>query len=317
MQIRLPLALAIAAVGLLLVPAGASAAFHLTKIREVHEGGAGADYVELQMYASGQNFVSSHYLVTYAGAAPFTTYQFLTGVANGQNQRTILVSDSATPMGITADFVVPGDNLFPGPDGSVGNPVLFLSGGLTPGTSIERSIAPGCPTLLEGSDDTNDSATDFAVATPSPRNNATAPTETACNGGGGGGGGGDGDGDGLDSSKTKGKQSVDNLKIKLTADQDSTLDLGGKAKVAQRGLASTAAKKKFTLKKKTGIGLQAGVKKVIGLKFKKNSKKVKQIKKLLKNSKKARKNSKVVVNLTLTTAAGVASDSKLKIKLKP
>ena len=82
-----------------------------------------------------------------------------------------------------------------------------------------------------------------------------------------------GDPTSLDSSKTKGKQSVDNLKIKLTVDQDSTLDLGGKAKVAQRAPASTAAKKKFNLKQKKGIGLQAGVKKVIGLKFKKNSKK--------------------------------------------
>ncbi len=102
---------------------------------------------------------------------------------------------------------------------------------------------------------------------------------------------GDGDG-GLDSSATKGKQSVDNLKIKLIADQDSTLDLAGKAKVAQRAPASTAAKKKFKLKKKKGIGLQAGVKKVIALKFKKNRKKVKRIKKLLKSSKKARKGSK-------------------------
>ena len=112
---------------------------------------------------------------------------------------------------------------------------------------------------------------------------------------------------------------MDKLKIKLIADQDSTLDLAGKAKVAQRKPASTAAKpKKFKVKNKTGIGLQAGVKKVIGLKFKKNSKKkVKRIKKLLKSSKKPARGSKVIVNLALTTAAGVASDSKLKIKLKP
>lgn len=124
--------------------------------------------------------------------------------------------------------------------------------------------------------------------------------------------------DGLDSSATKGKQSANKLKIKLTVDQDSTLNLGGKAKVAQRVLASTTAKaKKYKLKKKKGIGLQAGVEKVIGLKFKNNRKTLKRIKKLQKRSKKARRNSKVVVNLALTTTAGVASDSKLKIKLKP
>ena len=127
-----------------------------------------------------------------------------------------------------------------------------------------------------------------------------------------------GDPTSLDSSKTKGKQPVDNLKIKVTVDQDSTLDLGGKAKVAQRKPASTSAKmKNFKLKKKKGIGLQAGVEKKIPLKFKKNPKTVKRIKKLLKRSKKARKRSKVIVNLTATTAAGVASTSKLKIKLKP
>jgi hypothetical protein len=118
-------------------------------------------------------------------------------------------------------------------------------------------------------------------------------------------------------SATKGKQSANKLKIKLTVDQDSTLNLGGKAAVAQRVLASTTAKaKKYKLKKKKGIGLQAGVEKVIGLKFKNNRKTLKRIKKLQKRSKKARRNSKVIVNLTLTTTTGVVSDTKLKIKLK-
>ncbi len=122
----------------------------------------------------------------------------------------------------------------------------------------------------------------------------------------------------LDSSKTKGKQPADKLKIKVTADQDGTLDVAGKGKVAQRKSATTSAKtKNYKLKRKRGIGLQAGVKKTIRLKFKNNRKTVKRITKLLKRSKKARKGSKVTVSLTATTTAGVASTSKLKIKLKP
>jgi hypothetical protein len=120
----------------------------------------------------------------------------------------------------------------------------------------------------------------------------------------------------LDSSATKGRQSADNLNIKVTADQDSTLDLGGKGQVAQRKPAPVSAKpKEFKLKKKWGIGLRAGVKKTIRLKFKRNPRTVKRIARLLRGSKKARNRSKVIVNLTTTTAAGVASTSKLKIKL--
>src|SRR5262249_37902142 len=56
---------------------------------------------------------------------------------------------------------------------------------LTTGTALRRSIASGCPTLLEAGDDTNDSATDFAVTTPNPRPNSVTPTETSCSPGGG------------------------------------------------------------------------------------------------------------------------------------
>ena len=195
--------------------APASASFHLMKIREVHEGGSNADYVELQMYSTGENFVGGHYLVTYDGVGnPFVTYQFPTSAPNGQTQRTILIADQ-NPIGVTPDFTVPTNNLFPGPNGSVcylnqltpaplgidcvsigvtappqgspspvGSPVLPVDG-LLPGQSVIRSIAPGCPTLLEAADDTDNSATDFALGTPNPRNNSMTPTEHACGGGGG------------------------------------------------------------------------------------------------------------------------------------
>ena len=46
--------------------------------------------------------------------------------------------------------------------------------------SIRRSLAPGCATLLEAGDDTNNSAADFAPGAPTPRANTTAATETEC-----------------------------------------------------------------------------------------------------------------------------------------
>ena len=60
----------------------------------------------------------------------------------------------------------------------VGSPAA--SGGIPSGQSIARRIDRGCATQLDPADDTNDSATDFAVAAPSPRSNQTTPTETAC-----------------------------------------------------------------------------------------------------------------------------------------
>ena len=68
---------------------------------------------------------------------------------------------------------------------SAGTPVS--PGGITAGKAIRRSIAPGCPTLLEAADDSNDSATDFAEVNPdsaqqrqrrSPRRHARAPNAT-------------------------------------------------------------------------------------------------------------------------------------------
>ena len=136
---------------------------------------------------------------------------------------------------------------------------------------------------------------------------ATFVAAGSTGGGSGGGTGGPAGATNLDTSKTKGRQEAKKLKLKLTADQASGLEIGGKGKVAKRGLASTAAKtKNFTLKMKTGIQLQAGLKETIPAK----------IKKLLKGSKKARKKSKVVTDLTVTSALGVTTTSKLKIKLK-
>jgi hypothetical protein len=215
--VRIVVVAGLALAGLAFAAAPAQAIFHFMKIREVHEGGASADYVELQMYAGGQNFVSGHYLVAYdGGGTQFgPTYQFPSNAGNGENQRTILVADS-NPIGVTPDFVISTTNFLVGTGGSVcfidtlpsngidcatwgpttmppmtnPSPVGTPAPPMSPGESLERTIAPNCATLLEDADDTNDSATDFALAPPSPRNNATPPTETACGPGGGGAGGG-------------------------------------------------------------------------------------------------------------------------------
>jgi hypothetical protein len=64
----------------------------------------------------------------------------------------------------------------------VGTPAAAIP----PGSSIERRISGGtCPTGLDSGDDTNNSAADFLIATPSPRPNSAIPTEQACGGGGG------------------------------------------------------------------------------------------------------------------------------------
>jgi hypothetical protein len=214
MAVRKGFALTLALAGLAVFVPTASAAYHQMKVREVHEGGATeADYVELQMYQSGQNFVSGHSVVTYDGGGnEFVTFTFPSSVANDQNQRTILLASTGA-LAVTPDFTAPTANLIPGPNSSVcfidtlpsngidcvsfgtaappttnPSPVGTPAAPLGDGQSLERTIGFDCSTLLEASDDNNDSATDFALATPSPRNNSTAPTETTCGGGGGGGG---------------------------------------------------------------------------------------------------------------------------------
>jgi hypothetical protein len=215
---RLTVAVAIACLALGLLAGSAPASFHQIKIREVHEGGgAAADYVVLQMFAAGQTQVATRHLMSFDSAGnQYVDYVFPSNVANGQNQRTILVATQGMDdVGVNPDFEVPTSNFFPGPPGSVcyehfldsgqgafdcvsigavapphadpslvGTPVLSPAG-LAPGQSVIRSISRGCKTLLEDSDDTDSSAADFALGTPSPRNNAMAPTEKSCSGGDG------------------------------------------------------------------------------------------------------------------------------------
>jgi hypothetical protein len=159
------------------------------------------------MYSPGQNFVSGHSVSFYTATGTLLTKLDITAsVPNGDNQRTILIGDTLAAG--TPDISYPqlSDAVQTyGPGGAAcwdtldcvswgsftGNASLPSSAGtpavaITDGQALERSIAAGCATLFESSDDTNNSAGDFALAAPSPRNNTVEPTETACGGGGGG-----------------------------------------------------------------------------------------------------------------------------------
>jgi hypothetical protein len=196
----------------------AQATFHLISISEVatdeNTGNGREAFIELQMYASGQNHTATRELRIYrANGTIVAGTPALPDVPNGENQRTILIGDSDIP---NPDVPYPGlgDNFDPlagavcfvaGADPSDdeyidcvawGTPSMSFPapipalvgthaapGGIPDGQSLARSITPNCPTLLEAADDTNDSATDFSLTTtPTPRPNSVPPTETSCGG---------------------------------------------------------------------------------------------------------------------------------------
>ena len=195
------------------VASSASATFHLIKVREVSPGTNGSDdsFVEVQMYAPLQQFLSNGAKLAVCNdicslvPAEFSGFS---NVANGNSQDTVMFGDSGVPAG-SKDFNVnlnldqveaggaacyvsePGFSdcvtwgnfsanatLTANYDASAapGSPAPALTSGM----ALRRSISAGCPTALESSDDTNNSAADFAVTTPNPRPNSVAPTETPC-----------------------------------------------------------------------------------------------------------------------------------------
>ena len=219
-------ALALGGLGLFAAPA--SATFHLMSIREIYPGSEankGAEYVEMQMYAAGQNFVSGHSVTIYNAAGSLVqTSTFTTDAGNGANQSTILMAtpEAEAQFGVAADgTLLPGKldpaggaacwagldcvswGSFSGPlPSAAGSPAT--PGGIPDGMALRRTIAPNCPTLLEAADDHNNSAQDFEAVFPAPRPNSVTPTEHACASSGGGGGGG-GSAAGAPQTKLQGK----------------------------------------------------------------------------------------------------------------
>ncbi len=126
---------------------------------------------------------------------------FAGNVGNSANQMTILIADTSYatgfPSGPAPNLTMSTLNLDPA-GGAVcwedlglrflgellrvahaspaGTPAVAMSGG----QALRRSIAAGCSTLLESSDDTNQSSADFSLQTPNPRANSSTIVETNC-----------------------------------------------------------------------------------------------------------------------------------------
>ncbi|HEX6585337.1 MAG TPA: calcium-binding protein [Solirubrobacterales bacterium] len=206
-------AAALATVGMLAWSSTAGAAYHQNLIRQIHPstGVLGGEWVELQMYAAGENQVAGKVIRTFFPDGSQSSLYVITprndtpNAPNGENQRTILISSLFTPAGVTADYVAPVNDLqMTGMDGAVcyteNNPPTYtpidcvaygnFTGSIpsagTPAvqtpfeSTLERGITRGCATALDPADDSNTSAADFALSTNPPRNNATPPTETVC-----------------------------------------------------------------------------------------------------------------------------------------
>jgi len=188
------------------VPAGASASFHLDKIREVYPGTTAdpdSQYVVLQMPVTNENFLSTHQMVYYSASGAQIGTSSPGNVAS-KSQGTILFATTTPILGVSRDFSInfqPMKRLSPG-GGAVcwagvdcvswgtfnntsGTPLPSPTGSSAPaipnGQALRRKISRGCPSLLEVTDDTNNSSADFALASPpKPRNTATPPTERPC-----------------------------------------------------------------------------------------------------------------------------------------
>ena len=206
-RVRLPAILAslLAIVALAWSAAPAQATFHEMSIREIYPGSIAqpdAEYVELQMWAPGQNLVGGHSLKAYSAAGVLlSTTTFANDVPGDANQSTILLATAAAE---SAFGVVPDAAMVPDQLDSSGGAVCWsetidcvswgsFSGSLTSpagspatpsgipdGMALRRTISPSCATLLEPTDDRDNSAADFSPVFPSPRPNSVAPTERAC-----------------------------------------------------------------------------------------------------------------------------------------
>jgi hypothetical protein len=177
----------------------------LIKVSEVYSDGSAAhgDYVELQLAADGQQVPAGHQLVGFAANGSGFAITFPPNSKFTDNQRTLLIG---WPENSSADFTASPFFNFQLPGGaaclaSSTNPFVAIdcvswgsfpagtssgigagppAAALTASQSLTRTIIANCPTLLDPADDTNQSLYDFALATPSPRNNAAPPTETLC-----------------------------------------------------------------------------------------------------------------------------------------
>lgn len=200
-----PLTAVLTVIACLLAPAGAGASFHLMQVREVYPGSVvnpDAEYVELQMWRGGENFVGGHFVRSYdASGTVVATSTFPANVPNGANQSTLVLAtpQAEAQFGIAADAALsPAGQLSPSGGAVCWEAIDCVSWGNFPGTlpspagapapavpdgmAIRRSVARGCASQLDLADDSDNSAADFSVVAPSPRPNSIPPTEQPCSG---------------------------------------------------------------------------------------------------------------------------------------
>lgn len=198
-------AVGLAALALVALAPSAGATFHLIQIREVYAGSGanpGSEYVELQMWAEDQQHVAGHLLRTYNATGAVTgTDAFPTDVPRGADQSTLVLAtpEAEAEFGFLADAPLnPSGRLDPSGGavcwelldcvawGNFSGSLPITAGtpaaaaGIPDGMALRRSIAADCATLLEPTDDHDNSAADFAPAFPSPRPNSVAPSERGC-----------------------------------------------------------------------------------------------------------------------------------------
>jgi cysteine-rich repeat protein len=189
----------------------AQASFHLMKVVEVFPGTAAspsAQYVVIQMFATGENFVGGHAITVFDSADTLVgTFTFAGNVANGSNQSKILIATSQAQafFGVTADLTMTAALIsaggkvcwagtldcvawgaYTGGTAGVGTPFNAATGLESGKAAIRRLDIAGSATVLDAGDDTDNSASDFIFGLPAPRNNAgvlgTVPAATCGNG---------------------------------------------------------------------------------------------------------------------------------------
>lgn len=214
MRRGLPVGLLCVAALTLTLPSGALASNHVIKIREVYAGSTAhtdSEYVELQMYAPGQNLFNGGTTTTLYDASGTPTTSFITNGAsanppNAVNQDRVLIASPAAVMEFSLGAVgyqfAAGDHLAPAggaacyesstptakdcvawgnfsgslPSSTSGN---VDASGIPDGDALGRSISRGCATMLEAGDDTN-APVDWSDVTPNPLKNADPPPEKPC-----------------------------------------------------------------------------------------------------------------------------------------
>jgi hypothetical protein len=190
--------------GLVASPDPAAADFHLMKVREVFGGTSAepnADFVELQMTATGQGKVSGQFLHIYDATGFRVDCQIPADVANqNQNARILFATGEFQALPDQPDPDFPLLHQVSGAGGAVcfanidcvswgsfsaettspaGTP---FPGGIPPDQSIHRNPPSGDPPL-----DTDNSSTDFSLQSPpNPEANSASPTSQggACVAGG-------------------------------------------------------------------------------------------------------------------------------------